>query len=99
MTRLLLITLLLLASGPAYGEWVSVSVLDQAGVTLCVDADTIRRKGDRVKMWKLIDYETIQTVAGDSFLSVRLQREHECVAQLLGLLRRRSCLARWEPAR
>ena len=33
----LLITLLVLNSGPAYAEWVSVAVLDQAGVTIYVD--------------------------------------------------------------
>ena len=31
MTRLFLITLLLLSSGPAYAEWVKVSESDDAG--------------------------------------------------------------------
>ena len=31
----LLIMLLVLNSGPAYAEWVPVSVVDQAGVTIC----------------------------------------------------------------
>ena len=74
----LLITLLVLNSGPTYAEWVSVSVVDQAGVTIYVDSATIHRKGDRVTMWELIDYETIQTVTGTSFLSARLQREYDC---------------------
>src|SRR5437879_2504031 len=74
----LLITLLVLNSGPAYAEWVSVSVIDQAGVTIYVDPATIHRKGDRVTMWELIDYVTIQTVTGTSFLSTRLQREYDC---------------------
>ena len=78
----LLITLLVLNSGPAYAEWVSVSVIDQVGVTVYVDPDTIHRKGDRVTMWELIDYETIQIVTGASFLSARLQREYDCAGDL-----------------
>jgi len=78
----LLITLLVLNSGPAYAEWVSVSVIDQVGVTVYVDPDTIHRKGDRVTMWELIDYETRQTVTGASFLSARLQREYDCAGDL-----------------
>ncbi len=73
-----LIILLLLSSAPAYAEWVLVSVVDQEGVTIYVDPGTIHRKGDRVTMWELIDYATIQTVTGTSFLSARLQREYDC---------------------
>ena len=80
--RLLLLTLMLLSTGPACAEWVSVSVIDQAGVTIYVDPDTIRRQGARVKMWELIDYETIQTAAGNSYMSARLQREYDCARNL-----------------
>jgi hypothetical protein len=77
-----LIILLMLGSGPVYAEWVSVSVIDQAGVTIYVDSETIRRKGDRVNVWELIDYKTIQTVAGASYLSARVQREYDCAGDL-----------------
>jgi hypothetical protein len=80
--RLLLITFLLLSSGPAYAEWVSVSAIDQAGVTIYIDPGTIFRQGSRVKMSELIDYETVQTVAGTSYMSARLQREYDCARNL-----------------
>jgi hypothetical protein len=78
MTRRLLITFLLLSSGPVYAEWMTVSIIDQVGATVYVDPATIHRKGDRVTMWELIDYETVQTVTGASFLSARLQHEYDC---------------------
>jgi surface-adhesin protein E len=78
MKRRLLITLLVLSSGPAYAEWVAVSVVDQAGLTIHIDPTTMHRKGDRVTMGELIDYRTIQTVAGTAFLSSKLQREYDC---------------------
>jgi hypothetical protein len=74
----LLSMFLVLNSGPASAEWVLVSVVDQAGVTIYVDPATIHRKGDRVTMGELIDYRTIQTVAGTAFLSSKLQREYDC---------------------
>lgn len=74
----LLSTFLVLNSGPTYAEWVSVAVVDPAGVTVYIDPATIHRKGDRVTMWELIDYATIQTVTGTSFLSAKLQREYDC---------------------
>ena len=82
MNRLFLITLLVLSSGPAYAEWMTVSIIDETGATVYVDPDTIHRKGDRVTMWELIDYETIQIVTGASFLSARLQREYDCAGDL-----------------
>jgi hypothetical protein len=77
-----LFALLVLSSGPVYAEWVTVSVIDQAGATVYVDPDTIHRNGGRVTMWELIDYGTIQTVKGISFLSARLQREYDCAGDL-----------------
>ena len=82
MTRLLLITLLLLSSGPAYAEWVSVSSSeDLDGYAAYLDPDTIRRKGHLVKVWGLYDFKTIQTVAGNSHLSVKIQHEYDCIEE------------------
>ena len=78
----LLIMLLVLSSAPAYAKWVVVAIIDETGATVYVDPDTIHRKGDRVTMWELIDYATIQTVTGTSFLSARLQREYDCAGDL-----------------
>ena len=51
-------------------------------MTIYVDSGTIRRKGYLVKVWELIDYKAIQTVAGTSFLSARVQREYDCTGDL-----------------
>jgi hypothetical protein len=51
------------------------------GYTVYVDPDTIRRKGDLVKVWALTDYTTIQTVADTSFLSSKAQNEFDCAEE------------------
>ena len=75
-----LITLLVLSNGPAYAEWVALGD-DNAGMTLYVNPDTIRRKGEMVKMWVQYDYKTIQTVAGFPYLSQRTQQQFDCAEE------------------
>ena len=81
MTRLFLITLLLLSSGSAYAEWVKVSDSDEAGKTVYVDPSTIRRNSNLVKMWQFSDYKTVQTVGGIRFLTAEEQWEFDCAEE------------------
>lgn len=80
-----LITLLVLSSGPAYAEWVR-ALNNQTDPTLYVDSDTIRRNGTVVKWWELLDYKTVQTVAGISFLSMKVLREYDCAGEQIRVL-------------
>jgi hypothetical protein len=81
MTRLLLITLLVLSSGPAYAEWVAVSGKLEEGMGAYADPATMRREGDLVKMEVLFDFKTIQTKASVSYLSAKAQMEYDCAEQ------------------
>ena len=82
MTRLLLIALLVLSNGPAYAEWVEVgSTQDKGGYTVYADPDTIRRKGDLVKMWILYDFKTIRSIGGISLLSSKGQNQYDCAEE------------------
>ena len=73
--------LLALAGTAALAEWEDVGATD--GFTVYVDRSTIRRSGSLVKMWRLLDYKTIQTSAsGGSYLSSKSQREYDCKEEL-----------------
>ena len=74
----LLLTLLLLSNEPVFAEWVLTSGDDEAGLKVYIDPDSIRHKGNLVKMWQLYDYKTVQTVAGDSLLSIKRYNEFDC---------------------
>ena len=79
MTRLRLVLLLVLSSGPVYAEWVVLSPSDSAGgYSVYVDPDTIRRTGDLVTMWHLADFKTPQTVNDVSFLSLKMHAQYDC---------------------
>ena len=75
-----LITVLLLSSGPAYAEWLWFHE-DKPGMTIYVNPDTITRKGDRVKMWELFDFETAEHVADTTHLSFKMQEEYDCTGE------------------
>jgi hypothetical protein len=81
MTRLFLLTFLLLSSGPAYAEWVQVRGDDEAEKTVYVDPATIRRNSNLVKMWQLQDYKTVQTVGGIRFLTAKEEWEFDCAEE------------------
>lgn len=82
----LLLTLLLLSTEPVLAEWVLTSGDDESGLTVYVEPDSIRRKGNLVKMWQLYDYKTVQTVAGDSLLSIKRYNEFDCTEKRTRML-------------
>ena len=81
-----LLTLLVLGSGPVYAEWVLTSGDDEVGLKVYIDPDSIRHKGNLVKMWQLYDYKTVQTVAGDSLLSIKRYNEFDCTEERTRML-------------
>jgi len=82
----LLIAVLLLSVGPVYAEWVRVEKNDQAEMTVYVDPDTIRRNGDVVELWALLDFKRIQTEPGHAYLSAKAHREIDCTEERIRLL-------------
>lgn len=46
------------------------------------DPDTIRCKGDLVKIWILYDYKTLQSATGVAHLSDSIQLEANCTEKL-----------------
>jgi hypothetical protein len=78
MKRFLLITLLTLGGGPAYGEW-TFFTKDGKGNTVYIDRGTVLRKGKFVKIWVLLDSTTVrETVEGVPFLSSRTLHQYNC---------------------
>src|SRR5665213_3162180 len=88
MRNAVLIVLLAAVSGNAAAEWV---VLGDAGAgngtsTYYFDPTTIRKTGDRVKMWSLADNKSPAVFAGKSFMSSRFQAEYDCKEEQMRML-------------
>jgi hypothetical protein len=52
-------------------------------MTVYADPDSIRRKGELVKMWSLYDFKTEQYVRGVLLLSSKGQVEYDCAQERL----------------
>jgi hypothetical protein len=91
-----LITFLFLSTVPAYAEWVAVekNYLVPGLRTVYIDPDTIRREGDLVMMWQLIDFKWMQGNQGmgplgfgpHRFFSTKTHKQFDCAGQRLRLL-------------
>ena len=75
-------TLLLASSGPAYAEWVQIDKTYE-GMTTYIDPATMRRKGDLVKMWYMMDFFTERTIWGRTSLSAKAQGQYDCSEERL----------------
>jgi len=74
MKKLLLTLILAVMSSSAMAEWYRVGATEE-GVAYA-DSDTIRKTGNRVKMWVLVDYKKDEEEFG--ILSTRLKEEYDC---------------------
>ena len=75
--KLLIAVLLAVFSTSVMAEWTRVS--DNDTYTAYADLATIRKSGDRVKMWDLFDYKVVQTSSdGTPRLSAAGQAEYDC---------------------
>jgi hypothetical protein len=85
-----LITLLALCNVPAYAEWVAVEkdYLLPGLQTVYIDPDTIRREGNLVTMWQLIDFKWMQGSArGPSrFSSTKTHKQFDCAGKRVRFL-------------
>ncbi len=91
-----LITLLFVSSFSAYAEWVAVEkdYLLPGRQTVYVDPDTIRREGNLVTMWQLIDFKWMQGNQGigppgfgpHRFFSTKTRKQFDCAEKRLRLL-------------
>ncbi len=60
-------------------EWTRVGESNsKGGFTAYADLASIRKAGDRAKMWALFDYRIVQKVSGVEFLSEKIRREYDC---------------------
>ena len=73
-----LMGVVLLWQGPAYSGWEVILENKEAGMTVYVDSDAMRREGDSVRMWQLFDFKTIKTVADHSLLSSKILTQYDC---------------------
>jgi hypothetical protein len=83
--RLISTVLLIVVSVPAWAEWVEAGRYPTS--TVYFDPSTVRKAGNRVKMWDLVDHKRQKTWGIiKPYLSVRTQSEYDCKEERLRTL-------------
>jgi hypothetical protein len=73
------LAMLTLIGMPAWAGW---QIVGSNGVSnLFADNGPIRREGDKVRMWDMIDYREPQERDGMSYRSMKVEVEYDCEAQ------------------
>jgi hypothetical protein len=81
MSRLLMpILLLTLSVSSAWAEWTEIGGTDD-GMSVYIDYATMRRTGNLVEFWRLIDLKTTQKLIGVRFLSGKSQWQYDCLEE------------------
>jgi len=78
MKKLLLALILSVTSSNVIAEWTEVDTSNSIGLTAYADPATINRSGNKVEMWVLYDYKTVQTNARKPYISIRGQWRYDC---------------------
>lgn len=79
MHKMIAMMLLAMMSSGAAAEWVFAARAEPFGIVdYYVDFYTIRRNGDMVKMWDMMDFKTAQVASGKRVLSSKSQKEYNC---------------------
>jgi len=84
-----LIALLVLSGVPAHAEWMAVEkdYFPPGLWTIYIDPDTIRREGNLVTVWQLVDFKTMQGGRSPTrFYSTKTLKQFDCGEKRFRLL-------------
>jgi len=76
MHKAILMILLAIVSSSAMAEWVVIGATNKS--TVYADPTTIRKSGNKVKMWMLYDFYSVEEAAGEKYLSHKGQSGYDC---------------------
>jgi hypothetical protein len=74
----LTLLLLLIVSTNVLAEWTSVGSNDNGNITFYIDYGTLKKKGNKMKIWTLINYKIVQKLESYSYLSSLSHEEYDC---------------------
>ena len=86
MKKILILLLLMVVSTNVMAEWTAVSRSKDDDTTVYADFGTIKRKGNKVKMWDLYDFKTVKESGGKRYLSTMSRNEYDCEEETVRML-------------
>lgn len=86
MRKVILMIVLSAVSSNAAAEWEPAMYNKGNTKITYVDAATIRKAGNKVKMWSLTDFKTAEYYGQKPYMSQKDQREYDCKEKRMRLL-------------
>ncbi len=87
MHKTILMMFFAVVSSSALAEWVYIGKTEkEEPSTYYADPDTIRKSGNKVKMWILYDYTMAQTNATKPYLSIKAGWKFDCKEEQIQIL-------------
>ena len=74
----IVVLLLLMVSTNVFAEWSRVNTAANGAITVYVDYETIKRKGNKAEMLSLLNFKTALKYNNDRYLSVTSRVEYNC---------------------
>jgi hypothetical protein len=81
MKKIILALLLTASSTSAMAEWTLLNVTDKHNDY--VDSSSLLRTKTVVRMWKMVDFKTIQHTGKLLYSSIKIQIEYDCTSETL----------------
>lgn len=75
---MILALLILMISTNVFAEWTKVTDSSDGDITVYVDYRSIKKKGNKVKMFDLSDFKTVQKTKSYRYLSQLSLNEYDC---------------------
>jgi hypothetical protein len=78
MNKLLIALALTLISSSVSAEWDYIARAADRSSTTYIEGTSIRKSGDKVKLWEMLDYEKGRQLGSKQVLSFKSLKEHDC---------------------
>ena len=78
MNKLIIALALTLISSSVSAEWDYIARAADRSSTTYIEGASIRKSGDKVKLWEMLDYEKGRQLGSKQVLSFKSLKEHDC---------------------
>ena len=84
----IILLILLTVSTNIFAEWTRVNNTTDGNMIVYIDYETFKKKGNKVKIWIMMDFKTVQIIAEDNtrYLSLLTRNEYDCEEETVRML-------------
>ena len=82
----IILLILLTVSTNIFAEWTRVNNTTDGNMIVYIDYETFKKKGNKVKIWIMMDFKTVQKSSYGIYLSLLTRNEYDCEEETVRML-------------